>query len=141
MRLTKVVDFSTAKLLKEKGFDNVCYSYYENERLYKGPFGTTIINSEYGSRPSVKEILNSDFELKCYKIRKKEYVAAPTIAEVVMWLYEKHGIWVEVIETDLFNKFFFQIKRKDNTRLKNGDFNSPTEAYENVIEYVLNNLI
>jgi hypothetical protein len=63
------------------------------------------------------------------------------IMQVIMWLFEKHGIWIEVIETDLFNKFFFQIKRKDNTRLKNGDYNSPTEAYLKAIEYTLTTLI
>jgi hypothetical protein len=156
MGLTKVLDFSKAKLLKEKGFDNVCYSYYENERLYKGPFGTTIINSEYGSRPSVKEILNSDFELKCYKIRKKEYVAAPTIAEVVMWLYEKHNLWVEVyprkynIMKLMWSYSIVAIKEGYTVDMEFPDierieeiptWEEPTEAYEAAIEYTLKNLI
>ena len=152
------VSFELAKLLKEKGFDNVCYSYYENERLYKGPFGTTIINSEYGSKSSVKEILNSDFELKCYKIRKKEYLAAPTISDIVIWLYEKYKIWINV-SGDCDYKFRFEIhtwnwyENEKSHRLSHivlGEsfwdtsskpFTSPTEAYEAAIEYTLKNLI
>ena len=88
--------------------------------------------------------MNTPVSLEIEKLLLKKGIdmpVQPTIGDVVMWLYKKHGIWIEVIETDLFNKFFFQIKRKDNTRLKNGDFNSPTEAYEAAIEYVLTNLI
>jgi hypothetical protein len=115
------LSFELAKLLKEKEYD------VENRYQLQ----------MYGSQHVPQLEPYNDTKWNIYK----NYYLAPTIAEVVMWLYEKHGIWVEVIETDLFNKFFFQIKRKDNTKLKNGDFNSPTETYENAIEYVLNNLI
>lgn len=77
------------------------------------------------------EISESDFT---------EDLCFPTISDVVMWIYKKHGVWIEVIETDLFNKFFFQIKRKDNTRLKNGDYSSPTEAYESAIIHFLSKI-
>lgn len=56
-----------------------------------------------------------------------------TIAEIVMWLYEKHDIWISVNSIDdstIFRHCFSNI-----------DFNSPTEAYEVAIVYTLNNLI
>lgn len=57
---------------------------------------------------------------------------APTIAEVVMWLYEKHKFWTEVT-TDINGKFCFPWLE--------GKYNSPTEAYSAAIEYTLKNLI
>lgn len=120
--MNAIISFELAKMLKEKGFDIkclICYLEDGSKQLSSGDEG--------------------DFEK--YNHNLWDNYSAPTIAEVVMWLYEKHGIWIEVIETDLFDKFFFQIKRKDNTRLKNGDYNSPTEAYESAIKYVLTNLI
>ena len=59
----------------------------------------------------------------------------PTIAEVVMWLYEKHNIWIEV---------YFDGHQKNFYIVQNGEeieFNSPTEAYEAAITYCLNNLL
>lgn len=68
-------------------------------------------------------------------------------AEVVMWLYEKHGIWIPVDLTDNSKEFYFQPTihtRKDRDwndeemidqaksicNWKEWKFNSPTEAYE-----------
>ena len=76
---------------------------------------------------------------------------SPTISDVVMWLYEKHGIWIDVNITR-YGKFWGNVFLKEEYNdLKNPfnwefvnqiiDFNSPTEAYEAAIEYTLNNLI
>ena len=54
-------------------------------------------------------------------------VNAPTIAEVVMWLYEKHGIWISVEATDDFTMFCFRIRKKEISRLS-FNYNSLTEA-------------
>ena len=69
-----------------------------------------------------------------------------TIAEVVMWLYEKHGIWIGVIcdvGNDLLFTFkIYSIKIGEERCIVNGNmYESPTEAYEAAIEYTLNNLI
>lgn len=136
--MNKPVNFQLAKLLKEKeiSYEDMIINYF-----YSKPRSRMYGIDEEGR---VYDIVNTPRKLYTsedhgvYNLNNAYY--APTFADVVMWLYEKHKIWVEVIKTDLFNKFFFQIKRKDSTRLKNGDFNTPTEAYEAAIEYVLNNL-
>ena len=121
------VSFELAKLLKEKGF---------NEKVYDC-FYTT-----------------SDF-IKTEKLYPKQiapmhHYPAPTIAEVVMWLYEKpeHGIWIhsapENDEQDII-KWAYIIQKTDIAEVRFirrfSNFNSPTEAYEAAIEYTLNNLI
>ena len=61
--------------------------------------------------------------------------SAPTIAEVVMWLYEKHGDWISVVKFEKYSSCTF----RHNCLFK--EYNSPTEAYEAAIEYTLKNLI
>lgn len=84
--------------------------------------------------------------LKSFCSNKKQYALNPikyTIGGVVMWLYEKHGIWVYLVPAEdnkeVF-KPFFRGKNIIDQHLTEF-FNSPTEAYEAAIEYTLNNLI
>lgn len=71
-----------------------------------------------------------------------------TTAQVIDWLYEKHGIFVQPfpIGEDGKMKFYSKIIINDNGWIKikqqmSTIFNSPTEAYEAAIEYTLNELI
>ena len=76
-------------------------------------------------------------------------IAAPTIVEVVMWLYGKHGIWIQVKPGGKLETWDFITQKKDNTfavpyfeiKQHKPFFNSPTEAYSAAIDYTLNNLI
>ena len=67
----------------------------------------------------------------------------PTIADVCMWLYKKHGIWISVNREPETGVFYFSVdKNKGNFFYDKGDdFNSPTEAYLSAITYTLNNLL
>lgn len=69
-----------------------------------------------------------------------ELFLKPTIAEVVMWLYDKHGIWISVLPSYTWNYTLYS-KITHLQMHSDGLFNSPTEAYEAAIEYALNNLI
>lgn len=73
-------------------------------------------------------------------------------AEVVMWLYEQHGIWIAINphkgEDDLgkpFLEFDPEVWSFTNECVFHNTgllyYNSPTEAYEAAIEYTLNYLI
>jgi hypothetical protein len=68
----------------------------------------------------------------------------PTIAEVVMWLYDKHQIWVRVSadewDKDEDRNFDWWITSGKYSQM-DGGFSSPTEAYEHAIKYTLENLI
>jgi hypothetical protein len=112
------VSFEIAKLLKEKGFDLTPYLAIDNENPKN-------LNSNYNPR----EYQSWYFNL--------------TIAEVVMWLYEKHEIWIEVVKPVRQKLFRFNVDNKDNINEFTSVvcFNSPTEAYKAGIEYTLNNLI
>lgn len=123
------VDFETSKLLKEKKFNIPIRTAW-----YLGEVGYWKIPVNH-NESSVK-------------------VSAPTIAEVIMWLYEKHGIWVttwsdtnlDLVEYKDSAKWFYVINCNlidcyDSTGKHKYLFNSPTEAYQEAITYVLKNLI
>ena len=114
------VSLSLARLLKDKKFDEPCISFYDlvsNHQINNTPLGN-------------------------YNLTKQS-VSIPTISDVIMWLYEKHGIWIEVVKPVRQKLFRFNVDNKDdiNEFTSVVCFNSPTEAYEAAIEYTLNNLI
>jgi hypothetical protein len=154
------VKFETAKLLKEKGFDLECEFFYSKY----GSFNYLKPHREYEHLHSYSEQLISYFDgkydwnsldvdegmiaLKTAFSESDGYVncecSAPTIAEVVIWLYEKHGIWTEVQSPDYpTDKWAYVIHKpfKYGTYGDGENFNSPIEAYEAAIDYTLKNLI
>lgn len=70
------------------------------------------------------------------------------IMQVLMWLYEKHEIWI-VVNTAIDNTWYFELynlKDKRNAEIVvfndiSDNHNSPTEAYEAAIKYCLTELI
>ena len=126
MILSAVVDFETSKLLRDKEFENTTpnklrRSYYNHLGEYRGDV------SEY-IRARVGGLDTKPFES----------VDAPTIGQVVDWLYEKHGIWVEVRKSYLLDKFVAVTK---NPRVELSSEASPKEAYEAAITYCLTEII
>ena len=120
------VNFEIAKLLKEKGFDETTNDIYSDEELLTD----RLLN--YKNSEDITALLS-----------------APTIAEVCMWLYEKHGIWITV-DIDINGRFTYLLRKfnpKDkawevkNKLLISEYINSPTEAYEKAIKYVLTEIL
>jgi hypothetical protein len=130
------INFKLAKLLEQRQIfikSSVAYPFRFKEHTY----------SDYNPTLIYKDILSCD-------------IKAPIISDVVMWIYDKYGIWIGVkpscdgVEwySEMFTaseKVWFDIdKRHDiNTAFRKykSIHNSPTEAYEAGIEYTLNKLI
>ena len=121
------VNFEIAKSLKEKGFDEECRYYYDTE------FKERTWHIEY------EPFRNSEIETG-YGKKKYPMISAPTIAEVVMWLYKKRGIWISVDPENDTDTWFFTISY-NNSETIFGNYSTPTEAYEAAIEYALKELI
>jgi len=128
--MNKPISFEISKMLKEKGFDSLTC-----KQGYHGDFGE-LKGDEYpflGTYTFIQDCLirnNCDWKIQ-----------APTIAEVVMWLYEKHGVWVTTcIVADSY--FSYWVHNKNRTlQDKKSNWLTPTEAYEAAIIYTINNLI
>lgn len=123
--MNNVVSYKIAKLLTDKGYNIPSDHYYDED----------------GDIFQHITFLEKDEDYSIY---------APTISEVVMWLYEKHGIWINgELYAHLGNvsKFQFTIQSHKSkstnsiVQLNINPFNSPAEAYEAAIEYTLKNLL
>ena len=141
------VKFEIAKLLKEKGFDMLTKKYYEHALTsqideetndYVGTFGWKKGETNIQSYNFINNHPNVDLSNENWYM-----CSAPTIAEVVVWLYEKHNIWISVDPENDKDTWFHTISyNKSETIFGNyNTYNSPTEAYEAAIEYTLNNLL
>ena len=141
------VSFELAKLLKEKGYD------LSTEGFYTKPKCKLFAIDEHGRYYPIVNKTQSSFDGKALVyfhgkavvLKEENYYNAPTIAEVVMWLYEKHGVWT-VVNVNIMGSWYFEhfdLKEKRNAQFKPTDthYDSPTESYEAAIEYTLNNLI
>lgn len=115
-----ILEIST--ILKEKGYNKPCTHYYYNN----------ILDS------SVADNWND-----------LNGCSAPTISEVVMWLYDNYKIWISV-EVDI-NGFFNYYVTKYNptdkaweikeTSLMNKTDKTPTGGYFGAILFAIKNLI
>jgi hypothetical protein len=115
--MTTPVSFPLAKLLKEKGFEGN-YFHYWNRVNYSGEW-------EVDTRIWDTSV---------------DYIEAPTISDVVMWLYKKHKIWISVDPENDTNTWFHTISHGKSETVF-GNYSSLTEAYEAGIEDVLINMI
>lgn len=115
------VSFETAKLLKEKGFDEYC-GYYSSDGEYWGYY--------------------------TYNHRGKDYISAPTLQMAMKWLREEKDVQIEIsiVGTDTWKSptkwmYGFRCQTKDVIDRRNADFSSYEEACEAAIKYCLENLI
>lgn len=88
-------------------------------------------------------------------LKQKGYLCyKPTVAEIVMWLYETHNIWLWVAIKDVENKAnspmfipcgrFVPTKRKGKFMIDPVLYQpkyTPQEAYEFGIKHILTNLV
>lgn len=158
--MNKEINFEIAKLLKEKGFKQSTEAnwwilakdhsdnYMNGLPVDESKIFFTKDSCELESRIQIDE--NTEHNVF-------HYLVAPTIAEVVMWLYEKHTIWIGVELTDNTREFYFQPtiwtskdrdfhdegmidQAKSICKWKEWQYNSPAEAYEAAITYTLEHL-
>ena len=101
----------------------------------------TPVNPELAKLLAEKKI-----RIKCLSVLSYEeaYYLHPTIAEVVMELYEKFGIWIWVEQFDTSNEFEWVCRYENEGDCKDYDeilYKSPKEAYEAAIKYCLTDII
>lgn len=120
------VSFETAKLLKEKGFD-------ESTSMVYMSYGDLCKLSRYDS------IRNSNYN----DITKNYFeYTAPTIQMAMKWLREMHGLFIRITEDMAGNVFEWSVYKK-NYGCKASTYveDSYEQACETAIKYCLENLI
>ena len=124
------VSFETANLLKEKGFDEPCHAYYEDDGTFRESY------SPY----AIRNITNPCFFGN----------AAPTFQMVMKWLREVHNLSVEVYRTAcgyigcivaIPSGTDIKLLEEDGDDLPSGQYTKWEYACEAAIKYCLKNLI
>ena len=124
------VKFETAKLIKEKKYGNK--TPHKLRRDYYNHLGE--LNADVTDY--VKALVNKE------ELTHLEPIDAPTIADVVMWLYKEYRIWIWVERySTLFRPYSEEKGDKRFGKWEGHKYSTPTEAYEAAIEYTLKNLI
>ena len=117
------VSFETAKLLKEKEFDEPCIATYN------------LVTKDF----EVEEVYQD------WTTRWAAYVSAPTLQMAMKWLREKHIIIIPEVETfyadGSVSSWEYHIWCDDNYEEEQHGFSSYEEACEAAIKYCLENLI
>jgi hypothetical protein len=165
------VDFNTAKLLKEKGFDVEVTNYYFEDGEFREFVLTDTVGMDYGSDVEYelcefyfdwnrKDLFSKKNGQRLYGFRKnKDYFetfSAPEQSQVIEWLRVRFNIDLQticnysklgrtyrmgIIFINKFKKIDSLFLRPINEISQFTEFNSPQEAYSAAFDYVLNKLI
>jgi hypothetical protein len=93
----ELISFETAKLAKEKGFDNCCYDYFvPNGKLYSNGWGNSIQDNNGFSTNEHNDLFMFSYD-DFTKEQKLNYVLRPTQSLLQRWLREVHNCYVEVL--------------------------------------------
>lgn len=121
------VSFETAKLLKEKGFDECCYVKYKYVKEFDDYFQTT-------------EYVYDGFE--------KYYYPCPTLQIVTKWLREVHSLYLDITTSFSQDGICYTFSCSNTMDLIQGtkgssyhEYQTYEEACEAGIRYTLENLI
>lgn len=153
------VSFETAKLLKEKGFDeSTIFVYYDflpsslcfpKEECRRGALNlfyyneTTQVNNRFNNSMSIPKYISGGV------------YSAPTLQMAMKWLREVHNVFIEIhFWQDTYEDVYCEVGWKEPTYnyriigIGNNDadhvdidFNSYESACESAIKYCLTNLI
>lgn len=139
--LSKEVSLDLAKLLFEKQIA------IHTEKIW-------LINAEYGLNNFVGDVCIHWMEEQGYRSSDATY-NAPTIGEVLDFIYENFRIWIGVELIDNTIEFYFQPtiwtskdreyhdedmidQAKSICKWKEWQYSSPLKAYEEAIKFILN---
>ena len=129
------VNFETAKLLKEKGFDEHCFCI--NYPLPEGGHHNIILPN----------LLNNSMipftdEYKFCRY-KEDFITIPTLQMAMKWLREVHGIFIQIELYSKYDNYNFEIFQNTHRLLieERTAYNTYTETVEMAIKHCLKHLI
>lgn len=114
--------YELAKLLKEKGFDEVCWRVYQiDEKELLGTDGIPFVNHEVD----------------------EDLIAVPTHQMTMKWLREVKDIDIVIMPLFRFKggKIYCYEIHSENDDVRNGRYNTYEETTEAAIKYCLENLV
>lgn len=118
------VSFETAKLLKEKGFDEACHAFYDS-----------------GHRNILKFVQNGLWN-NTGVVANNGICVAPTLQMARKWLRREYGLFIRITEDMTGNVYEWSVYQKNyGCRVSTYVEDSYEQAEETAIKYCLENLI
>lgn len=104
--------YEISKALKELGFDENCFGYYENQDKHLVIYYSNLnLTDKQNKRPSLYKSDNKNYSLPQWA------TSAPTWQQVIDWFREKHHIHIEpalVVHTLNYIGFIRRVGKKKN---------------------------
>lgn len=137
------VSLETAKLLKEKGFNEPCKLFYDK---YHGYIPIFVVDSELNKYGNNGLVRNDQIDISAF------ICSAPSLYIAMKWLREVHNLCIEPYRTACgylytISNVPFGSTKYDNSQEYNGDDENSGQwstwelACEDAIQYCLKNLI
>lgn len=130
------VSFETAKLLKEKGFDEECRTFWKE-------WDGEIMLCPCCSGHVFEFCYNSMLE-KYYNDNEETNIAAPTLQMTMKWLREVHKLAINIefqIDSPTWKWRVYHIEPSEDKHTNFQHYNTYEEACEAAIKYCLENLV
>jgi len=130
------IPYKLALQLKEKGFDEPCFTWFLNKKLEEDSAKFFFFTHSYRSHKGYKSV------------PAEEFISAPLYQQVVEWFYNKHRIFVEadgyIIDSGEYDGcygFKATIRVAENYKEKilftQGEFPTREKAWNKAIEETL----
>lgn len=131
------VSFDTAKLLKEKGFDAECHSYYfpyyedreMTKKNYERQRGMITLNDRHL------------YAVNTAKDLPKDHYLCPTLQMAMKWLREKHNVLILIDKPNSEYRWRLRNNTYGDYVKGTGRSNSYNGVCEGALKYCLENLI
>lgn len=134
--IDQLIEFQTAKLAKEKGFNEVCIDIFSDTGIAQYRYNLDIDNIK--SMRKLKEefeITNSELEQIAKDCKITPYIARPSQSLLQRWLREVHKIDVFSIKLKAVNKYIWEANTNEQ---REGWYNTYEEALEEGLKAGLN---
>lgn len=133
----QLVSFTTAKLAKEKDFDEYCFNGYRVSSKELLPLSQLDFDTIYDNQEDIDKVFRELF-FKNSEVVKNYSITAPTQSLLQRWLREKHNliIWIQPSAISPESIFYPKIDTKQNVGIL-GSYNSYEEALEIALQRAL----
>jgi hypothetical protein len=130
------VSLETAILLKAKGFKGLCFYYYDQSEELQEAYKDWPEESESGGTLFLTDLLESHNSYSSFDI------SAPTITNVIDWLYKEHNLYIEMILSNIapystFRYRVLEIGKYSTLPYTDTHSNNLSKAYSLAIDYIL----
>lgn len=91
------IPYSQAKTLKKLGFNEKCFTSYDDEKRLRNPF-----DCEEDFKNNVSYIEDTTCFVKNSELMSKDWVTTPTYSQVFKWFRIEHGLYSSINPKKLF---------------------------------------